>query len=120
MERIIDMKRAVITLVSESTGKMLDIDIPTDIPLEQLGERLLTCLDEWIISVPHKNTYRFAKSDNGNEWHLLDKSLSLDEAGVMEGSYLRIESIVSYSTVSDMEKATLFQDVVPLFSEGRE
>lgn len=110
--------RTIVTVILESSGQRRDMDLPGDIPLKQLGERISAALDERFVS---EGEFRFERSEDGQEWELMEAERTLDEAGILDGCYIRVSRPVSFSTIENRrEQAQLFQDVIPLFPENTE
>ncbi|MBB3110998.1 hypothetical protein FHS18_003066 [Paenibacillus phyllosphaerae] len=109
------MNRTEITVIALPSRKELDLDVPADLPIGQLGEAILQGMEEW-------NTYPYGQvgcraeaSLQGDNWRLLREEATLVEEGILDGMQLRLTQTISYSTASQERQQAHFTETVPLF-----
>ncbi|WP_405170659.1 EsaB/YukD family protein [Paenibacillus sp. FSL H8-0280] len=93
------MDRTLLTLIIDATGKKTDIELPNTIPLHELLEPMLKGLNEGMALTFQASNYRYYLSSDGSEWNSMDLQQSLEDVKAMDGSYLRIEQVSSFSTI---------------------
>lgn len=111
------MKRTIVTVVLDFAGKRQDLDLPSNLPLNRLGELIFAAMDVRVESPRDGAAYRVERSEYGQQWERVDNGLTLEEANIWDGYFLRLEKHVSFSTITDQQQTQLFQDQIPLFSD---
>ncbi|OAB38450.1 EsaB/YukD family protein [Paenibacillus glacialis] len=92
------MERSTITLVIDSSGKKTDLELPSQVPLEEMLELMMKGMNEWISLSFQLSDFRLLLSEGDESWRAIQPSMSLHELGVTDGCYLRLEKIQSFST----------------------
>lgn len=95
------MDRTLITLIIDSTGKKIDLELPNNAPLIDIIEPMLRGINEWMAFGGDFTNCRWFINGGGTEWKSVQPTMSLQDLGVMDGYYLRIERVQSYSTVTN-------------------
>ncbi|MCK6078284.1 hypothetical protein ACN9MH_24140 [Paenibacillus silvae] len=93
------MDRTLLTLIIDATGKRTDIEVPNMLPLNELLEPMLKGLNEGMALTFQASNYRYSLSSDGSEWNNIELHQSLADVKAMDGCYLRIEQVNSFSTV---------------------
>ncbi|MEF2969298.1 EsaB/YukD family protein [Paenibacillus sp. M1] len=92
------MNTTVLTLTIESTGRFADLELPGDVPLREVLQRILPGLEEWGPYPFIEKEFHYFISSGDQHWKPVDISCTLDELKVTDGAYLRIEKSQNFST----------------------
>ncbi|MFC4102170.1 EsaB/YukD family protein [Paenibacillus xanthanilyticus] len=86
------MNYTVVTVIAMPSGKEFDLELPSDLPLRQLSSALLASVGE---ALPEEAelSVRLSVSEYGHSWSDIDPGLTLQEAGVVDGMFMRVEWI---------------------------
>ncbi|WP_435924036.1 hypothetical protein [Paenibacillus sp. DYY-L-2] len=100
------MNTTLLTLMIESTGRSLDLELPGDVPIREVLERVLPGLEEWGPYPFMEKECQFLISGGDQRWKTIDISRTLNELEVLDGSYFRIEKKQNFSThtIDESEK----------------
>ncbi len=82
------MFRSLLTVQIASTEKQQDMELPSNMPLEELGKLILLSMDELLDGT--ESLYYEASIGDG-EWRTLNSFQSLTENNVMDGSILKLD-----------------------------
>lgn len=86
------MNYTVVTVITMPSGKETDLELPSALPLNQLSPAILAGLGE---QLPEgKNiVLRLSVSEYGHQWSDVEPRLTLEEAGITDGMYMRVEQV---------------------------
>ncbi|MDR0268492.1 hypothetical protein [Paenibacillus sp.] len=92
------MNNTILTLVIDWTGKSVDLELPGDVPLNEVLGKALPGLEEWGPYPFSEKDYQYVLSDGGQQWKQMDIYRTLNEQGAQDGFYLRMEKNRNFST----------------------
>ncbi len=94
------MNTTMLTLIIESSGRSVDLELPGEVPLREVLAKVLPGLEEWG-PYPFTDTeFQYLISNGDQRWKPIDPGRTLNELEIMDGSYIRLEKRQSYSTHS--------------------
>ncbi|TYP69603.1 EsaB/YukD family protein [Paenibacillus methanolicus] len=86
------MNYTVVTVIAMPSGKEFDLELPSDLPLQQLSPALLASVGDEIPEEAEP-ALRLSVSEYGLSWSDIDPGLTLQEAGVVDGMFMRVERV---------------------------
>lgn len=108
------MDRTIMTVIIDSTGETKDLDLPSHVPLLELVDPILRGISQGAPQNYNLDQLDFLISDGSQQWQTVSGNSTLSELNVLEGYYLRLEKVQSFSTASETQDM-MKNDKISLF-----
>ncbi|MFB9324469.1 EsaB/YukD family protein [Paenibacillus aurantiacus] len=86
------MNYTVVTVIAMPSGREIDLELPSDLPLHQLSPAIVASLGD-DVPVEADLALRLSISEYGHSWSDVNPELTLQQAGVIDGMYMRVERV---------------------------